>query len=146
MGAMQANVRFQVELDAEVKKAHRRFTLWYRRLLQELARKVVARTPVITGRLKGGWYFSKSSSGDAKVQEIIRSDPVGAMRSFISKLDPQRDLLIYIKNGAPYASFVEFGTTKMSPRAMLSISILELAARRDIDVARSDVVFTELPS
>lgn len=61
----------------------------------EFLARVKARTPVLTGKLQNSWGF----------------------------LEEQSDIEIY--NVADYASFVEFGTPKMAPRAMLQTTILE---------------------
>lgn len=61
----------------------------------ELLERVRARTPVRTGDLKGGWGFQ------------------------------MRQESIDIYNTKDYAGYVEFGTEKMAPRAMLRTSLLE---------------------
>jgi hypothetical protein len=58
---------------------------------------VKARTPVDSGDLKGGWQARLEGNG------------------------------IRWSNAAPYAGFVEFGTRKMAPRAMLTNSLPDIA-------------------
>lgn len=57
---------------------------------------VRSRTPVDTGRLKSQWNFDISGNG------------------------------IRFKNSTPYAGFVEYGTSKMAPRAMLTRSLPDI--------------------
>lgn len=59
---------------------------------------VGSRTPVKTGRLKKSWQFTLEGHG------------------------------IRYLNQTPYAAFVELGTSKMAPRAMLTSSIPEITA------------------
>jgi len=61
----------------------------------EFRERVEARTPVITGKLQGGWGFEMKAT----------------------------DIEVY--NVEPYASFVEFGTEHMAPRGMLRATLLE---------------------
>lgn len=61
----------------------------------EFLARVQRRTPVISGTLRDGWK--------AEVQPG----------------------LITIRNEVPYAGFVEYGTSKMAPRAMLRTTIEE---------------------
>lgn len=62
---------------------------------KELLDRVKARTPVITGTLRDGWEYELS----------------------------QKD--VAVRNRVPYASFVEYGTEKMEPRAMLRTTAAE---------------------
>jgi hypothetical protein len=61
----------------------------------ELLERTRARTPVRTGNLRDGWGF---------------------------KL---KDTSIEVYNTQPYATFVEYGTDKIAPRAMLRTSLAE---------------------
>jgi hypothetical protein len=61
----------------------------------ELLERTRARTPVRTGNLRDGWGF---------------------------KL---KDTSIEVYNTQPYATYVEYGTDKIAPRAMLRTSIAE---------------------
>ncbi|MEJ7929848.1 HK97-gp10 family putative phage morphogenesis protein [Ramlibacter sp. AN1015] len=56
---------------------------------KEFVERVKQKTPVITGTLQQGWEYQ------LKEQEVE------------------------VRNKVPYASFVEYGTSKMEPRAML---------------------------
>ena len=70
----------------------------------ELLERTRARTPVKSGALKGGWGFTNKKTS------------------------------IEIYNTQEYAAYVEFGTDKMAPRAMLRTSLLE--ADQIIEVAK----------
>lgn len=59
---------------------------------------IAARTPVDTGKLKSSWQLRLEGGG------------------------------LRIKNEAPYAGFVEFGTRKMAPRAMMTSSLPDIKA------------------
>jgi len=70
----------------------------------ECLERVRARTPVLTGALKSGWGFDMKAT----------------------------DIEIY--NTMDYAAYVEYGTPKMAPRAMLGTTLLE--ADQITDVAK----------
>jgi len=61
----------------------------------EFQRRVEERTPVLTGALQKGWLNALTQTG------------------------------FTISNIQPYASYVEYGTEKMAPRAMIGTTILE---------------------
>jgi len=61
----------------------------------EFLERVRQRTPVQTGALKGGWGFDMKA----------------------------KDISVY--NTKDYAAYVEYGTEKMAPRAMLQTTMLE---------------------
>lgn len=62
---------------------------------QEFLKRVKQRTPVITGTLQRGWTMSKTETE------------------------------VEISNDVAYASYVEYGTPKMEPRAMLRTTLIE---------------------
>lgn len=71
-----------------------------RKFRQEVGKETVARvkqrTPVITGTLQEGWEY-----------QLKEKD-------------------VEIRNKVPYASYVERGTSKMEPRAMLRTTLAEM--------------------
>lgn len=74
----------------------------------EFLERVRARTPVLTGALKDGWGFNMKQQS------------------------------IDIWNTQDYAGYVEYGTEKMAPRAMLRTTLLESEQIAQVAKERSD--------
>jgi HK97 gp10 family phage protein len=62
---------------------------------EEFVARVESRTPVVTGKLKAGWYIEYKKDG------------------------------LVISNTQPYMSYVEYGTEHMGPRSMIRTTIIE---------------------
>lgn len=76
----------------------------------ELLERTRARTPVLSGALRGGWGFVQKKES------------------------------IEIYNTKDYAGYVEFGTSRMAPRAMLRTSLSEAQEISDIALKKSGVI------
>ena len=146
------------EFRKEVKQADQRFTAWYKYVLARVARRVPELTPVDTGRLKSNWDMNRygllsgtewrttrrggpwsgTSSREAKRYSTLSTEPgkhtvspISSMLKFITRLEKIET--VYLVNQTPYASFNEFGTSKMAPRAMIERTFNELRSLKTID-------------
>lgn len=68
----------------------------------EFQKRVEDRTPVLTGALKAGWVTEQTVTG------------------------------FTLNNVQPYAEYVENGTDKMAPRAMVATTVLEIDQMVDL--------------
>lgn len=87
-----------------------------RQVVQELASRVVQRTPVDTGFLRGSW---QPSIGEPSLTHKGSEDKAGAkVSAAISVIIPQikAGVKFYLMNNANYARPVEYGTAKMAGR------------------------------
>jgi len=99
-------------------------TLFLQDFVYELGERVVDRTPVRDGTLKG----SNAISLNGAKATIGSPDPSGGgtksnMRSVAKHADIGDD--IYITNGAPYAQEVEKGSSKKAPNGFMLRSATE---------------------
>jgi len=91
-----------------------------RQFSQELMYEVVQNTPVLTGFLRSSWHpyinnsGNDSSSGTADPSGQIALDRIALIVSNLKA----GDVLYYI-NHAEYGVFVEYGTSRMEPRAFV---------------------------
>jgi len=93
-----------------------------REIVEETARRIVARTPIDTGLLASSYNYSIGSPdrstpeapGERAVNGItaLPAHPLG-LRHFVS-------------SSVHYAGFVEHGTSRMAPRAMVGLTLVEL--------------------
>ena len=88
IGAMQA-----LQVDVQV--------LW-RRIVEEVARRIIARTPVDTGFAKRSWTITEREDGDGSFDLVI-------------------------ENGAHYIVYLEYGWSRQAPQGMIRVTLIEMA-------------------
>lgn len=92
------------------------------------ASRIIKRTPVKEGTLRGNW---QPSIGQAVLATIDRIDPNGAAAATDTAREGQRlkiGAVFYMANNLPYAAAIEFGSSKQAPAGMMRIELLETAA------------------
>lgn len=88
--------------------------------------KVNLKSPVDTGRFRGGWVVSVNSTRD---DDPNRLDPSGALSlseglGVINKAPAFSE--IYVQNNVEYAEALEDGHSGQAPEGILAISVAEL--------------------
>ena len=92
------------------------------------ASRIIKRTPVDQGTLRGNWQMS---IGQPISTTIDREDKSGsAASSEIAKEGQKLNIgaVFYMSNNLPYAAAIEFGSSKQAPQGMMRIEVLETAA------------------
>jgi len=111
------------------KNAPEKFDMIMIKVVSDLVTSVVFLTPVDTGRLRGGWQVGVGSmdlsselppdpGGSQTVkraQDEIRAAAAGG-KTLIGKI-------VYVYNNVFYAEYIEYGTDRIAPFAMLRESI-----------------------
>lgn len=112
----QANI----SIEELAKKANRKIETVFHEVVQDLAFEVIKATPWETGFLRASWFPSINDPG--KIPDGVTADPSGSFaisRIAAEVVNAKVGDTIYILNGANYAKFVEFGTSRMAPRAFV---------------------------
>jgi len=106
------NVKFKIE-DAAIEKLKGRVKEFCVEFIQDINEQVVEATPVKTGFLRNSWYAGLNSepAGPGGTGGVAALTVVAA--------DLKLGDIYYAVNGASYAVFVEYGTSKMRPRAFV---------------------------
>ncbi len=92
------------------------------------ASRIIKRTPVDEGTLRGNW---QPSIGQPVNSTIVRTDKSGQAASADMAREGQRlniGAVFYMTNNLPYAAAIEFGSSKQAPQGMMRIEVLETAA------------------
>lgn len=134
---------FHAHLERFAVKAKGRMEALAREFCSDLAEEVVRETPVITGFLRNSWHASinaapahagqdiTAATGKGDVARVVMTGNGPAVANSIKLGD-----VFYFTNGASYAVFVEYGTSKMAPRSFVrrtvarAPQIAEAAAHR----------------
>ena len=132
---MRTPEQFNLDIQKWVEKTKGRLDAFCSEFVQDINEEIVRATPVKTGFLRGSWW----ASIDAPDVQAGTPDPAGTTvvaRLNLVALDFKPGTVYFAMNGAAYAGFVEYGTTKMTPRAFVrgvvarAQDIAEAAAQR----------------
>jgi len=87
---------------------------------QSLMERVVQNTPVDEGFLRNSWHVTLNPAnalGTARTADKSGQRAVGQASLVLSTMEAGDT--VYFINGAKYARFVEYGTSRMAPRAFV---------------------------
>lgn len=124
MGFRRSNGSLALTVDAiSQRQAYNNF-----RKVRVLYRKIVARTPTLSGALRAGWNVSYDAPDYSfrDVRSKKEGMPVIPAPSFDLVYDRNRAWHLYIANGAPYSQRVENGWSQRAPQGMVRISVMEV--------------------
>lgn len=105
-----------------------------RKVSLELFSRVIMRTPVDTGRLRGNWHTTQNAParGERELNDDaspVRQDGEGSSAAktemILEVLGADRPTQFYLTNTLPYAGVVEYGSSKQAPQGMVRISVAE---------------------
>lgn len=104
-------------------KANIKFDLVYRGTVLSMFSKIVQRTPIDTGRLRGNWQIGISSRPTGELSRKGISGAIGGEQRKISRIHGGD--VVYITNNLPYAQVIENGSSEQAPNGMLRITVEE---------------------
>ena len=98
-----------------------------RKFSADLLTRIVARSPVDTGRFRAGW----AAAGDALGVHVPRGVRGGTDGFYEEDLTSDR-MSVRIVNDVPYGIYLEYGWSKQAPLGMVRISMAELRSGQGI--------------
>lgn len=121
---------FGAQVRTMTKKAQVQTHAQAKKLTTEVLRSIIMSTPVLTGRLRGGW---NTSFGSANLNITGRIDPTGQatlaeMMAVVSSL-PDSSWELYMSNAVPYSTYIEYeGRSTQAPAGMVRINMTRVAS------------------
>ena len=128
---------FASDLRRFADKANEKQEQALRKTAFELFSRVIMRTPVDTGRLRGNWQATTSAPADGELSRLDNSAPANSRGSGSSSaksemqelvLGTERPTVFHLTNTLPYAKVIEYGDphgSRQAPNGMVRISVLE---------------------
>ena len=125
--------------------------LFHRKVHLEVLKRVVMKTPVDTGRARGGWqssigsmasgstYQGREESSDPKAPKQMPSGPAAAhaMQQGIRVTAGLRSYSTsYITNNVHYVRYLENGTSRQAPQGMVGLTLSEISLWLKTNLAR----------
>lgn len=103
-----------------------------RKVILELFRRVIERTPVLTGLARGSWSVNVGPApawdgpgGEDKSGEVTLETASGRV------LQVKAGDVVWLANGLPYIHALEYGSSQQAPQGMVRISAAEFTSLLD---------------
>jgi hypothetical protein len=122
---------FIVKLRADARSIDRQVLDVTTALAFEAVRGTVLLTPVDTGRARANWQVTLDTPATGfndRARDKTGSKTIEAGVATVERAKPYQP--IWMHNGVPYITYLEHGTEKMSPRAMVARTMERLRAMK----------------
>lgn len=121
-----SNAAFRASFGKRMDVAAEKLDAVARAAAEEVARRVVLKSPVDTGRFRANWNLSFQAPDTSTRDSSANDAPARAAAKLTQYRTGQT---IYITNGLPYAGRLEFdGWSKQAPAGMVRITAAEFPA------------------
>jgi hypothetical protein len=117
---MALNDRFRAKFAKRINKSKNKFELFVQKMVLEMDKRLVLRSPVDTGRFRANWVVGNGSVNHSTKESFIAADNSIEINSL--KVNGQ---VIYLTNSLPYANRLEYGWSKQAPGGMTRLTAIE---------------------
>ena len=127
MSDQAANVKeFNANITAFAEAMRVDSRLAYKRIIFDIWRRIIKRSPVDTGRFRASWTINQETP-DETVQAPDQKSYSYKATFDESKLNwTQAYPMLWINNSLPYAERLETGWSKQAPSGVVGLTILEI--------------------
>jgi len=115
-------MKFSDQIKKFTNKTERRALYVFRGTSLDIFSKVILRTPVDTGRLRGNWQCTLNAAASGTVEGTGRKALNGAKRTTDKAKVTDS---IYLTNNLPYAQKIEYGSSQQAPRGMVRVTVAD---------------------
>ena len=116
---------FALDISKFVNKSHSNVDLVTRKIVFDIMRSVVRKSPVDTGRFKGNWQYGNGEMPTG-VTAIHDADGRGTEVHMMGQVPQEASgKLHYIVNNLPYSIRLENGWSSQAPSGMVGLTISE---------------------
>lgn len=116
---------FSAHVSELVAKAKGKVDLVYRKIALDVFSRVIAKSPVDTGRFKGNWQVAIGSipSGTLELNDKDGTATISKVQA--AALNLKAGQTVYLINNLSYANRLEYGWSKQAPNGMVRLTIVE---------------------
>ena len=120
------NTTWTIPIDKCISNLEQQLAMVVKKIAFDLFRKVILKTPVLTGRARANWLVSVAEPRSETVDETDKTGmkTLSEVQGVIAGWESDSD--IYLSNNLPYIYGLERGRSKKAPRGMVKISIAEV--------------------
>lgn len=116
---------FGLQISKWADKARGNADIVTRRVVAEMVSRVVLRTPVDTGRARANWQTTVGVPASATLEEVDKTGSGAISRGIAVAGRFPMGATVWISNGLPYASRLEYGWSQQAPAGMVRVTVAE---------------------
>ncbi len=119
---------FELDIQRFVDKANGNIDLVFRKISLELFKRVILKSPVLTGRFRANWQVAIGSipSGTLELNDKTGTATISKVQA--TAMQVKAGQVITLCNNLAYALPLEFGHSKQAPNGMVRLTVLEFGA------------------
>lgn len=103
-------------------------TAFQKKIVILVLRKVVIRTPVLTGRLRGNWQVTINFEPHSRLDIEDKTGGATISKGVAASEEIKPFSLVFIVNNLPYAEPIESGYSIKAPEGMVAVTVEEIEA------------------
>ena len=128
---MPTNLKaFVADLFTSRRVLRERHSAFQKRVFFAIAEGTTIRTPVLSGKGRGGWRGSRGSVDDTdQPEDMVGNTVLSKARSFIESLPKDSLDTLFWSNPVEYMIFLEEGSSSQAPAGIVDITVAETAVR-----------------
>ena len=118
---MALNDKFRARFKKRIEKSKDKTELFVKKLAVEIDARLVAKSPVDTGRFKANWVVGNGYVNSETFERVVAPSNATAINAI--NVNGQT---IYMTNSLPYAKRLEMGYSGQAPAGMVGITLVEV--------------------
>ena len=122
---------FALDISAFAKKAGENVNTVVRKVSIDLAKNIIDRSPVDTGRFRANWITSLDAPSTDTTDALDLTGATSIELAIASVADLQTGQTVYIANNLPYAVPLENGHSQQAPNGMVGLAAIEFQSYVD---------------
>lgn len=119
---------FALNIQRFVNKEKGNLDLVVRKVSLDLFKRIIMKSPVLSGRFKGNWQVAIGSIPAGVLEVNDKTGTATIARVTAATLNLRAGEIIYLVNNLDYARPLEYGHSKQAPAGMVRISVQEYSA------------------
>lgn len=116
---------FELDISRFVEKAKGNVDLVFRKISIEVFKRVILKSPVLTGRFRANWQVAIGSVPAGTLQIDDKAGTATIAKVTATALQVQAGQIITLVNNLAYALPLEYGHSKQAPNGMVRLTVLE---------------------
>jgi len=116
---------FADQMKAWERKAARKMDLAVRKIALEMFRRIILKSPVLSGRFRGNWQLAIGSVPNGTLELDDKTGTATIAKGAATVMGINAGDTIYFANNLPYARRLEEGYSQNAPNGMVALTIQE---------------------
>jgi len=116
---------FADQMKAWERKAERKMDLAVRKIALEMFRRIILKSPVLSGRFRGNWQLAIGSVPEGTLELDDKTGTATIAKGAATAMGFNAGETIFFANNLPYARRLEEGYSQQAPNGMVALTIQE---------------------